>query len=30
VMFGVVRARSVHKGGYGHNRDGAAALPLMA
>jgi hypothetical protein len=25
VIFGVVRARSVHKGGYGHNGDRAAA-----
>jgi hypothetical protein len=24
-IFGVGRARSVHKAGYGHNRDGAAA-----
>ena len=30
VMFGAVRARSVHKACYGHNRDWAAAQPLLA
>ena len=31
VIFGaVVRARSVHKACYGHNRDWAAAQPLLA
>ena len=28
VILGVVRARSVHKIGYGHNRDCAAAYDL--
>ena len=27
-MLGVVRARRVHKAGYGHNRDGAATQAL--
>src|SRR5260221_13640246 len=30
VILGVVRARSVHKIGYGHNRDWPAAQPLVA
>src|SRR5205807_8540307 len=30
VILGVVRARSVHKIGYGHNRDWSAAYPLVA
>ena len=30
VILGVVRRRSVHKAGYGHNRACAAASPVMA
>jgi hypothetical protein len=29
AIFGVERARSVHKAYYGHNRDWAAAQPLL-
>jgi hypothetical protein len=30
LILGDVRVRSVHKIGYGHDRDGATAQPLVA